>query len=157
MRPSPFKGFTLIELMLVVAIIGLLAAIALPKFGNLIIRAKEASTKGHLGTVRSATTIYYSDNEGTFFRTNGITTLRDNLVPKYIQSIPKVSIPTVPDHIPGNNDSGVPGGFSENWFPSGPDNAIGYQLAVSGLVQFTGEIVVACVHLDSNGRIWTTW
>ncbi|HND64395.1 MAG TPA: prepilin-type N-terminal cleavage/methylation domain-containing protein, partial [Elusimicrobiota bacterium] len=58
------SGFTLIELMLVVAIIGLLAAIAVPKFANLVIKAKEASTRGKLGTVRSALSIYYADNEG---------------------------------------------------------------------------------------------
>lgn len=58
------SGFTLIELMLVVAIIGLLAAIAVPKFAKMVIKAKEASTRGKLGSVRSALSIYYADNVG---------------------------------------------------------------------------------------------
>ncbi|HND63455.1 MAG TPA: prepilin-type N-terminal cleavage/methylation domain-containing protein, partial [Elusimicrobiota bacterium] len=58
------RGFTLIELMLVVAIIGLLAAIAIPKFANLVVKAKEASVRGKIGSVRSAMSIYYADNEG---------------------------------------------------------------------------------------------
>ncbi|MBK7546276.1 MAG: prepilin-type N-terminal cleavage/methylation domain-containing protein [Elusimicrobia bacterium] len=68
MRPGRGRpwGFTLIELMLVVAIIGLLASIAIPKFGKLIIRSKEAAVKGKLGSLRSAISIYYAENEGEF-------------------------------------------------------------------------------------------
>ncbi len=51
------RGFTLIELMLMAAIIGLLVAIAIPKFANLIQKAKEAVLKGQVGAIRSALTI----------------------------------------------------------------------------------------------------
>ncbi|MBI5574004.1 MAG: type II secretion system protein [Elusimicrobia bacterium] len=60
------KGFTLIELMIVVAIIGILAAIAIPKFADLIKKSKEGSTKGSLGALRSALTIYYGEQEGVY-------------------------------------------------------------------------------------------
>ncbi|MDO8734379.1 MAG: type II secretion system protein, partial [Elusimicrobiota bacterium] len=60
------KGFTLIELMIVVAIIGILAAIAIPKFADLIKKSKEGSTKGSLGAIRSALTIYYGEQEGVY-------------------------------------------------------------------------------------------
>ena len=58
------KGFTLIELMIVVAIIGILAAIAIPKFADLIRKSNEGATKGNLGSVRSALSIYFADNDG---------------------------------------------------------------------------------------------
>lgn len=65
-RTVLLKGFTLIELMMVVAIIGLLATIAIPKFSNLIRRSKEAGTLANLGSVRSALTLYYSNTEGAY-------------------------------------------------------------------------------------------
>lgn len=52
--------------MLASAIIGLLAAIALPKFGNMVDKAKEGALKGQLGTLRSALSVYYADNEGIY-------------------------------------------------------------------------------------------
>lgn len=60
------RGFTLIEVMLVVAIVALLASIAIPKFADMIDKAREASVKGQLGSLRAALTIYYSDNEGLY-------------------------------------------------------------------------------------------
>ncbi len=60
------KGFTLIELMIVVAIIGILAAVAIPKFADMLRKSKEGVTKGNLGSLRSALNIYSSDNEGIF-------------------------------------------------------------------------------------------
>jgi len=55
------EGFTLIELMIVVAIIGILAAIAIPKFSNMLEKSKEGSTKGSIGTIKAATEIYYGN------------------------------------------------------------------------------------------------
>jgi len=48
------KGFTLIELMIVVAVIGILATVSAVRVSNLLAKSREASLKGHLSTLRSA-------------------------------------------------------------------------------------------------------
>ena len=54
------KGFTLIELVMVIVILGILSAIALPTFVNLQEDAKKSATKGALGGLRSAISIWYA-------------------------------------------------------------------------------------------------
>ena len=56
------KGFTLIELMIVVAIIGVLAAIAMPQYNKYVARTQVAEAFVLLGPVKQALTLYYQEN-----------------------------------------------------------------------------------------------
>ncbi|WP_320047350.1 prepilin-type N-terminal cleavage/methylation domain-containing protein [uncultured Ilyobacter sp.] len=56
------KGFTLIELVVVVAIILLLAATLAPKLRKEVSKAKDAKAVALLGAVRSATSVFFADN-----------------------------------------------------------------------------------------------
>jgi len=54
-------GFTLIELVIIIVVLGILAAIAIPKYQDISAEAKESACKGALGNLRSAIAIYYAN------------------------------------------------------------------------------------------------
>ncbi|MDD5496072.1 MAG: type II secretion system protein [Candidatus Omnitrophica bacterium] len=59
------RGFTLIELVIVIVILGILAAVAIPKFVDLTGEARKAACKGALGGLRSGIAIWYAHNAAT--------------------------------------------------------------------------------------------
>ncbi|NOT86211.1 MAG: type II secretion system protein [Methylococcaceae bacterium] len=54
------QGFTLIELVMVIVILGILAAVALPKFASMQSEARISSLNGALGAIKSATAIVHA-------------------------------------------------------------------------------------------------
>ena len=66
MRFSGQKGFTLIELMIVVVIIGILVGIAVPNFTSMQGRAKESNVKGNMHTLQLAMEDFSVLNSGVY-------------------------------------------------------------------------------------------
>jgi prepilin-type N-terminal cleavage/methylation domain-containing protein len=170
------KGFTLIELMLVSAIISVMVSIAIPKFGNLIIKAKEAAVRGKLGSLRSAMAIYYADNQvGPCVFGNGGQMVND-LVPKYIESFPMPNLPNLgrghdywnPDKItewPAHMVAieGLPPAIPEAAERPAWDKVYYRYFATdNGSIpdsypNYLPRFYINCGHRDSSGRVWSTW
>lgn len=171
--------------MVVVAIIGLLASIAIPKFANMIIKSKEAAVKGSLGAVRSAINIYYADNEGVY---PGDLNVDLTTSSKYLQAIPSVSIPAVADQDnPGHPSSSLvqdahrlcdsdlmvvdgfiaPGQVADGqcgWYytgSSGVDCTSQFQIIGDPppppCTIPAGQVFVNCPHNDSKGVNWSSY
>ncbi len=60
-KKTQYRGFTLVELLVVVVVLAVLAAIVLPKFVNSSQRSKEASLKQNLKMLRDAINRFYTD------------------------------------------------------------------------------------------------
>jgi len=58
------KGFTLVELLLVVSILGILAALVLPSFQGNVVQAKESAAKSNLATIRTQIELYRMQHNG---------------------------------------------------------------------------------------------
>lgn len=63
---SDEDGFTLVELLIVIAIVGILAAIVIPSFLNQREKAVDASAKSALSTARVAIETYATDNDNDY-------------------------------------------------------------------------------------------
>ena len=82
------NGFTLIELMVVVAVIGVLSAIAIPQYQNYVARAQVAEGFSLLASGKMAVAEYYNEN-GSFPTDNATARLgaANTIIGKYVGSV----------------------------------------------------------------------
>ncbi|OGF48885.1 MAG: hypothetical protein A2044_03220 [Candidatus Firestonebacteria bacterium GWA2_43_8] len=101
------KGFTLIELMIVVAIIGILAAVGIPRFASMIEVSREGATKGNLSALRSSVTIYYTEKEGVWpVDLNNFTSYMAVIPPAKAKPLGDSAVVTVVNTVPSSAGTG---------------------------------------------------
>jgi len=106
------KGFTLVELIVVVVIIGILVAIAVPVYKHMTTKANRASVEANLRTIDSAIVQYRAANKGSVPAAQGD-------ISTYLQEWP-----TGPDgviyQIDGGRGQANKGANTDSWFGTGP-------------------------------------
>jgi len=127
-RCRPSKGFTLIELIVVLAIIGLLASIVAPRYVRSVDNAREASLKTSLNVMRDAIDKFASD------RGRYPESLDDLVLRGYLRKVPE-------DPVTGRSDS---------WqmLPPRPDDMM------QGRV---GDVRSGAIGRAQDGRPYSAW
>jgi type IV pilus assembly protein PilA len=130
-------GFTLIELMIVVAIIGILAAIAIPNFLRFQLKAKSSEGKTNLAAIRTSEESYFAEYGG------------------YVSALPSppaLPIPNVKTAF--SNGSGPGAGFDRvGWAPEG-EVYFSYSVNAPATVDSFLAASHADIDNDANPQYW---
>jgi type II secretory pathway pseudopilin PulG len=153
------QGFTWIELVIIVALIGILSALAMPRLQHLRERAREEETKSNLAAIKAAISIYYGDHEGIWPGTLDVTDKTPGFgFGNYLDAMPgvKATFPQEPAKSPAGNQVtykafidepslAAPNSYGQGWRYDGPrqDN--------------TGRIWINSSYLDTQGVSYTTY
>lgn len=143
------KGFTLIELMIVVAIIAILAAVAAPKFGQQIKKSKDAKALALVGNWRSGLSLYYSEKEDYPDTTLGFGTTSTGIgtyVDKTTVTATTSLTATTGKLAAGTNTADTTNNIID----------IGYSLSNNGTVT-EGAVSITTTGKDTKGATWSAY
>lgn len=129
------KGFTLVELVVVVMIIGILVAIAAPKMLNITGEATDNSVRMSLNVVRDAIETYASQNTGSYPDDTNDAAFKAAIKP-YLRG-------TFPSSLVGTNDNTVTMSAAD---PLVADGATGWMYNGT-----TGEFIINCTTVSKDG------
>ena len=82
------RGFTLVEILIVVVILGILAAIVIPQFSDAATEANEANLVSNLQTLRSQIALYRIQHSDADPDCTSNATFEADMVPAYLQDCP---------------------------------------------------------------------
>jgi len=139
-------GYTLTELMIVVALISILLGIAVPKLVSIMHRSKEGATKTNLANIRAALQVFYADNEGVYPEDN-----LDSLIArgKYMNNIPVTNIYNTYHH---------PVSYKVDVITLNTEllsDTAGWAYVADRAHPRWGSVFINCTHPDLYGQPWS--
>lgn len=140
------RAYTLLELMIVVAMIGILLGIAVPRMSAMLHRSKEGATKTNLSNLRTAIQIYFADNEG-LYPVDALGSL--TFTGKYTQKIPAADIFNTFRHPASASVETVGAGGAL------VSDGGGWSYVSDRADPRWGHIYINCSHLDLAGKAWS--
>lgn len=135
------KGFTTVEIVVIIAVLAFLFVFTVPKFMTLVHKAQEGSTKHQLMRVRSAIAAYYGENQGVY-PTDDLSCL----IPQYLEKMPEARVPGLP---PSTHVS--TGNFENAFTKTG-----GWAYVSDPADPRYGDFFVNSDKEDSYGKAWYT-
>ena len=130
-RRSGQRGFTLIELMVVISIIVILLSLAIPNYSQSILHAKETALRDDLYTLRSLIDQYTLDKQ------KAPQSLQDLVDGGYLKQLPK-------DPFTNSRDT---------WVPATDDTLMSPDQSAPGIV----DVHSASDQVSSDGTAYSTW
>lgn len=106
------RGFTLIEILIVVVILGILAALTVPHFGKAAEEASETAAHSQLNVLRGQVTLYWTKFGSTSAMGNDVSQVVQTLIDQRMLTGP------VTDEEPARAGFQVAGGYTLTWDPS---------------------------------------
>ncbi|HVO33630.1 MAG TPA: hypothetical protein VMU17_06925, partial [Elusimicrobiota bacterium] len=134
-----------------VVILGVLAAIAISQFGSLMLKSNEAQTKGNLGSLRAAISIYYGDND-SFYPSDDLTSLTSDA--KYLDKMVAANLPPTTNNVGHGVSSAVTTVNLQTGNP-GDNGGWAYDNTNPEVSSRWGNVVVSCSHQDLQGAVWS--
>ena len=173
MKNKDIAGFTLIEVMVVIIVMTLVTAIAVPMYVSMTERAKQATTKGYLGTLRASTNIYYGENYFYPYQNSDLpntdgTGIKYDTIKTREQKLSNAWVPTNMSEWPqsmrvGRTDWASGTKMHENGNdmriynqPVEPEANNDWDEEIIYIAQ-TGELYLNCNFIDKEGRFFYEW
>jgi type II secretory pathway pseudopilin PulG len=153
------EGLTWIEWVVLIALVGIISALAIPRLRNLYERGLEKATKANIGAIKSAISIYYGDHEGVWPTTLDVNDHTPGYgFGNYLDSLPgvKATHPSDPVLSPAGNQVTYKAFSDEPSLGQADSQGTGWRYD-GPLNANTGRIWVNNSYTDTEGVSYTTY